>query len=68
MYGCLLYSALLYAIRCLCLSYGGPGMTDELLDGDQSVVAHVWVQVCHELHRACFSTQVCDDSRNATSI
>ena len=41
-------------------------MTDEVLDGDERMVAHVWVRVRHEFHRARFATQVGDDPRKRT--
>lgn len=49
-------------------SYSDPWVTDEILDRDERVVAHVWVWVCHEFHRSCFGTQICDNSRNPMSI
>lgn len=49
-------------------SYTDPWVTDEVLDGDERVVADIWIWVCHEFHRSCFCAQVCDNSRNAMSI
>jgi len=49
-------------------SYSDPWVTDEVLDRDERMVAHVWVRVCHKFHRSGFGTQVCDNSRNAMLI
>jgi len=38
------------------ISCGDPRVTNEVLDSDKSMVAHVGVRVCHEFHRPCFRT------------